>query len=794
MDFLRIDLRLALRRLLKSPAFAVVSIATLTLAIAANTAIFSLVRAVLWTDLPFTDPEDLYLMQIELPATAEFPPRTRYLEAQQSRAVPAEVPSVEDAAVYQRHRVSLVGEGTPQRLEAVEVSANFFSLLGASPQLGRPFSTQGWSTGKPEVVVSHDLWRTKLGRDNEVVGSRLVLDGLPHTVAGVMPADFAFPHHDVALWTSRVEAADDGVFRSSYPATLVRLSDDTSADRATREVGRLAEEAGALGDGRLRLIQVRESLVGEARTPLLLLAGAVCLVLLIAAANLVSLLMVRISRRSKDFAVRMALGGQRGHLLRQTLTEVSLVSLAGGGLGFLLATWVLRVLPRWLPGDLPRAEAIEIDGVALAVTLGASLAIGLACGLWAALRNTRRHAPGLVEVLRSATSEPATARGGRRLLLIAEVGLAVVVLVGAGLLVRSYAHLAAIDPGLAPGPVLVAGLDLSSTYPLGTQRQAFFDSLLERLDRHPEVEDVGVIRYPPMTSGFSRTGVTVAGATSRNSQAIPQQADPGYFDAAGLRLLEGRWFEPAEHRSQAAVAVVNGAFVDEYLTAGSAIGREVTMSGRNLRVVGVIDDVRMLGPLFEPSPTVYTSYRLGDTPPSMTVVLRTTGSDPLELVPFLRSSVAELDPTLPLESVDTLQARLATATAQPRFYAVLLAVFGLLATLLAAAGVYALVAQSVVDQTRSLGIRRALGAQGADVSGWVLRQGLTPVVIGIAFGLAAAAAGARLLSSQLHEVSTHDAPTYLAAVTLFLAVGLLATLAPLRRALRVDPLEALREE
>ncbi len=790
------ELRLALRRLRRSPAFALVAVATLVVAIGANTAIFSVVRGVLLGELPFRQPQRLYLLDVEIPPVDELPARSVNLDTLQARYLAEDARSLNGVAVYQRRAYALVGSGEPVRLEAAEVSANLFDVLGTPPQLGRSFSGGGWATDEPEVVLSHGLWRTKLGGDPHILGSRIVLDDRPHTVTGVMSADFAFPHRDVALWTSQVKTpTTPGTVQVSYAPTVVRLSGDATPAQAVAEVDRLLRpEPGSAMEGRPRLVQLQDSLVGAVRMPLLLLAGAAALVLLIAATNLLNLLLVRISTRQRDFAIRRAVGGSRWHLVRQTLSEIAWIAVAGGVFGYLLAAWLLRLLPRWIPGDLPRAEAIRLDAHAFLATLGFSLAVGLACGLVAALRQTGRSATSLADVLRSGTTEPGAARTWRRFLVVAEVALAVVVMIGAGLLARSYLELSRVDWGLSSGPALTATLELGSRYRGPAQQEAFFDDLVERLGRHPEAEAIGVVRFPPLTPQFAKINVSVVNEPPGRSLAIVQATDPGYRAAAGLRLAEGRWLAPLEHSSRAPVAVVNQTFADRFVSRGSALGRQVEMGGETVRIVGVCADVKMLGPTSEPHPEIYVSYRLGATPPTrMTVVLRTGGADPTELAPFLRSTVRELDPDLPLEAVGTLGARLASATARPRFYAMLLTAFAAVATLLAAAGVYALLAQFVTDQTRHLGIRRALGAQSADVVSLVLREGFVLIGIGLAGGLAAAAASARLVSSLLYELSAHHLPTYLGVSLAILLIGAAACLLPLRRAMRIDPLEALRE-
>ena len=813
--------RHALRRLLRSPGFTWTTVLTLGLALGATTAVYGIVQGVLLEDLPFAAPEQLYAVTVEAPPGdgVRLPER---LERAQARELLDDATTLAAVAGYEERVVSYRGRGEPARWTGARVSANLFTTLGVSPHRGPGFQAGGaWYTEEDRVMLSHGLWQRRFAGDLSLIGETVTLDDRPHVVAGVLPPGFAFPHREVEVWLSQAPPAalPGGSFNFAFLPVVVRLAPGTTPGDAEAEMARLLGSGPGMTDllgpgaaeasagmpslkleGTPRLVGLRESMVGAVRTPLGLLAGAVALVLLIAGVNLANLLLARHSRRRKEVAIRRALGAGRGRLVAEMLPESVLLALAGGAVGLGVATLVLRSLSSWVPGELPRAEAISVDPGVFFFTFALSLATGLLCGLLPALRATgagrrRSPSPGLADQLRSAMPDPRADQGWRRFLIVAEVALAVMVMVGASLLVRSYGELNRVDPGFTPDDAVVASLELGLAYGGEGQRRDFFDRLVERLAAHPRVTAAGTVAYPPLQSGFGMNDVQVVGEEPGRTLAVGQSTDPGYLRAAGLELLEGEWISSEDHAAGAPVAVVNRSFASRYVSGGSAVGRSVERGSTTFRIVGVVEDVRMVGLDREAKPALYSSYRLGNTPARMGVVLRVAGGgDVGELVAFLRAAVGELDPDLAVGEVATLRSRLATSTAEPRFYTLLLGIFGALATVLAASGVYALLAGFVAGQTRSIGVRRALGARFGDVMALVLSEGMVLVALGLVVGLAGAALASRLLADLLFEVTTGDAASYTAAALLVLLVASLACWLPARRALAVDPLDALRHE
>lgn len=785
-------------------------VGTLGLVLGATVSIFTVVEGVLLEELPYQQPESLYVVDVRVPGDGESPERSALLEQRQAEKLATEARSLESVASYRPGIFALRGGGEPMKLDGVEVTANLLQVLGVSPYLGTGFVTaDGWMASEHQLLLSYGIWQRRFGGDPEVVGRSLSLDGHPHVVVGIASRDFAFPRRGMEIWRSRPRSSM-AAGSYEYLSVLARLKDGASPLRAGEEIATvLAEpigvdpsgnaEGGGLPpvvlDGQPRLTGLREAMVGSVRTPLILLAVAVGLVLAIAVVNLTNLLTARQVRRRREIAVRRALGAGRGHMIRALLPESLWLALAGGSLGLGVAIFVIRSSSRWLPGDLPRAEAVAIDGGVLFFTLGVSLVIGLVAGLVPALRAMARGpGAGFLETLRSGASGAPRERTWQRVSMVGQVILAVVVVVGASLLVRSYATLTAIDPGFEPADTAVLTVELDSSYAGPGPRRDFFDRLLEVVGAHPAVAAAGVVSFPPLTSSFSMQRAQVVDEPPARSLAVPQRTNPSYYEAAGLTLVEGAWISPADHAVGAPVAVVNQAFVRQYIPGSDVLGRQLQASGQTLRVIGVVEDVRMLGLDVESKPAFYTSYRLGDdTPNRLGLVVRSTGA-PVDWATFLRGAVRKLDPDLALDRVESLRDRVADSTARPRFYASLLGVFALLALVLAAGGVYALLAGRVAGQTREIGVRRALGARRWDLLRPLLREGLGIVGVGLALGLALAALASRLLGNALFGIAGDDPASYVAAAAVVLGIAGLAHWLPARRALRVDPMEALRHD
>ena len=808
------DLRHSVRTLVKHPGFSLVALLTLALGIGANTAIFSVVRAVLLDPLPYADPERIVRVREERPAMRGIG-GGGFMTADTLRSWRADTDTLDAIAGYRPAAFTLTGMGEPQRLQGAAVSPGMFELLGASPFIGRTFETGEDEPGANQIVMlSQAGWERHFASDPDVVGRVVTLDDAPHTVVGVMPADFYFPNRDAELWTPLLAQAPNlqpGQVMIIAFQGLARLRDGVSVEQAEAEGQTVVEgiQAGRSGPmarmeaPTLVLASLHEQMVDEARPALLALTAAVAFVLLIAVANLANLLLVRGTARQREMAVRAAIGAGRGRLVRQLLTESTLLALAGGLLGVIGAYWVVRFLPSLAPADIPRIGEARVDGGVLLFSLVLSLATGLLFGLFPAAHGAR------VNLVRTLNEGGARAGGGfgllranrtRSALAVAEIALAVMLLVGAGLLIRSFVTLTDIDPGYDPSNVLTTRLDLpASRYGDAERRTAMLDQLLARVEQAPGVRAAGLVSFLPLSSGEARVITQIAGRPAPASMtdrptARPQVVSTGYFDAIGLRLVDGRWLTTADEAGNGGL-MVNEAFARQYLD-GDAVGERLQAGpGGPQEIVGVVADVRHQGLDRDPTPEIYGLYQSPSamTRGGVTLAVRTEG-DPLAFVPFLREAVLDVDPALPLDDVRTMEARLSASVAQPRFYALVLGGLAGLALVLAAIGIYGILAYGVSQRRTEIGVRMALGARATSILALVLQQGIWLTGIGVVLGLAGAYAVTGLLGSLLFEVTTTDPLIFVLVPALLVAVALVACYLPARRATRIDPMVALRYE
>jgi putative ABC transport system permease protein len=843
------DIRFALRSLLAHPAFTAVIVATLALGIGANTAIFSVVNAALLRPLPFRDAERLVLIWGDRPASGypQLPVSLPNFTDLRNRAR-----SFDDMAVwtsFNESRFSLTGAcGTastcePEKVQYAIVSSNLFSVLGARPAVGegflpiddQPASVRG-------VMVSHRLWERRFTGRRSIDRATITLDGVTRPVLGVLPATFQFVNapREPDVWVPLgLDPFRDRAYARGANAlgVVAKLRDHVSPAAAQAELtaiaADLAREQPQFNRGwTLRLVALREQAAGGAREALLVLLGAVALVLLIGCANVANLLLARASTRYQEIAVRAALGASRGRLVAQLMTESVLLAVAGGAAGLLVAAWLVE-LPAAVPLASPsvfvpyaaRPDDVTLDGTVLAFTMVLSIATGLIFGLVPALRASR---PSLYSALASrghAAGDPGRVRT-RQLLVIAEVAVSLTLLIGAGLLLRSFIALRSVDPGFDAERVVTVDVDLpASRYPDATRQAQFFHALLARVGALPTVVSAGAIEQLPLSGPQQTSDFRILGAPAPNPGEEPDASyssvTPGYFAAMSLGLVRGRLLGPADGAKAPRVAVINQTMAQRFWPNEDPIGKRVALSIESLRfdrpnapprldfeggareIVGVVADVRSSAITEPPLPALYVPFAQRPVG-HLSLAVRTAcvlrpenggavaGCDPARLVAPIRAAVRAIDPDQPISAATTMSDVVAASVRQPRDRTTLLSAFAAVALLLAAVGVYGVMAYGVTERTREIGVRVALGAVGGDVVRLVVGGALRMTAVGIMLGLLGGLATSRLLGSMLYGVTARDLPTYIVAPLVIFVVGGLASWLPARRAARVDPAIALR--
>jgi putative ABC transport system permease protein len=807
-------MRFTIRQLRKSPGFAVTTILTLALGIGATTAIFSLLNAVLLRPLPFPDPQRLMWVQqadIEpgVPANATEP--LSYPDFFDWRA---RSQSVAGMAAYHHDRLTLTGSGEPQQLEAQVVSAEFFRVLGVPPLLGRDFQPSDERPGAHVAILSFALWQSAFGGARDILGRAIVLDGQSHVVAGVMPAGFVFPIQNPApaLWTTLADNAEGRNPRTAQRGfdsldVVARLKPAVTLERARAELSAIARNIAVQYPDTNKpyvaaIVQpMLEHLAGDFRPALRILFGAVVLVLLIACANVAGLLLARATRRRGEIALRSALGAGRGKIIRQALMESVFLSLCGGALGVALSTWTLDALLRFAPSDLPRASQISVDGTVLAFVTAVSLLTGLLFGVAPAWRMSRLD-PALA--LRDGGRSMTAGRGQHRLhnwLVIAETAIGLVLLVGSGLLIRSFVRVLHVDPGFDARHVLAARLTVPLARYTDLQRLQFYDRLVGKLEALPGAQSVAAGWPLPLVGGNIGISFQIEGRPTAPGDSPSEQlavVTPGLFRTLRIPILSGRDFTPRDDPKGPPVIIINERFARKYFPGENPIGKHIksdlsdgiTPSAMR-EIVGVAGNVKRRSLTAPAEPIQYLPYAQAIiTSPSLAI--RTAG-DPTRLIGPLRAALANEDKDIPLYGVETLDEAASQAAAQPRFQTLLLACFAGMALLLSAIGLYAVLSYMVAQRTSEIGVRMALGAQRADVLGMIVRRGLTLALAGIAIGLAAAALLTRLISGMLYGVEPLDPVTFAAVAAILLLVSLAASSAPAWRAARVDPMRTLRD-
>jgi predicted permease len=811
------DLRYGARMLRKNPGFTLIAAVTLGLGIGANTAIFSVVNGLLLNPLPYRDAERLAIIWTHSPGAnvaLDWPSPGQFSALKSENSV------FEQLALAQGGNVIITGDGEPERVGAVRASSAVFSLLGAQAAIGRVFTPEEDTPDKTlTVILSHGFWRRRFGGALDVLGRTLTINGRSYVIVGVMPPDFSLDHEvmptvgsvaraeilmPLPLSVDRMNNHGDENYN-----VIARLKPEATIPQAQTElnlaVRRLEQQfPDSYPPSRRFSFSVRpllEQAVGDVRLALYVLLGAVGCVLLIACVNVANLLLARAAAREKEMAVRTAIGAGRWRVVRQLLTESILLSTVGGALGLLLAVWGLGLL-RWLnPGNIPRLAAVGMDHRALAFTAAVAVLTGVLFGLAPALRGSRMN---LGETLKEGGRN--LAGGGQRLLrnllVVTEIAMSLVLLVCAGLLIRSFVRVQQVDPGFAPQNVLSMRMTLvGPAYSEETRRMNFYRQLWERIRRLPGVESAGGVSALPLAGGIGWGSVTIEGYDASSGQSMIQSdlraASVGYFETMKIPLIRGRFFVERDTEESEQVVIVDENMASTYWPNADPIGKRLKIGDPNsktpwMTVVGVVANVKHYALDADSRVALYTPH-LQSGAGSLAVVARTS-TDPAGLAAAITREARAIDPNLPVFDVKTMEQWLSESLARRRFAMLMLGLFAMVAMLLASVGVYGVMSYSVAQRTREIGVRVALGAQMRDVLQLVIRQGISLAGIGVGIGLLAALGATRLMAGLLFGVRATDPGVFVVVALLLTLVALLACLLPARRATKVDPMIALRHE
>ena len=810
MNQLMQDIRFAIRVLVKSPGFTAVALLTLALGIGASTAMFSISNRVLLEPLPYRDAGRLVAISesdktrgltnvpISFPRLQEIRARSRSLEM---------------LGAYFGNTASLSTSGSPELVNTAVTTGDLFTTLGIVPEAGRNFNEQEEGQGGANVVIiSNSFWHNHFGGRRDIVGQTLNLDGKSQAIIGVLPASFQFPfaQPEPDVWMPRifdvpflkpVQVYSGAGFLTVY----AKLAPGETQESVARELAAIDKTYKAEHQGfvdtfpglTMDVVTLKESLVGPIRTPLLVLLSAVGFLLLIGCTNLASLLLSRATARRKEIAIRTAMGASRTRLVRQLLTETLLLSILGGMLGTTMAGWSLPLLRFLPPGTLPRIAEIHIDARALLVALGLCIVTGVAFGIVPSLQISKNNLQDALKESSRGSSAGGRAGRSRATLVVVEVAAAMVLICTAGLLLKSFDRLIAVDPGFDPHNVMSFGVNLPpARYPTPQSKTEFYRRLVELVSAIQHVSSAGVVSYLPVGGGSRLSYVCPEGTACQGIGKDPLSAmreiSPDYFKTMRISLLRGRVFSNHDNANSQAVAIVNDTFANEFFGGENPVGRHVLQDRGNIQceIVGMVSSVHFFGLASPYLPELYLPQE--QSPITFMSVVARSDSNPQALAGALRASVGKLDPDLPLTNLQSMDEVLSASVAQPRLISALTATFSVLTLLIAAIGIYGVMAFSVVQRKQEIAIRMAMGATPGHIARLITRQGLQMVIAGVAVGLLGALAFTRVLESILFNLSVRDPLTFLSVTLILVTVAVLACYIPARRAMRVDPIVALR--